>query len=247
LGHACIVEVVRQARGVGALPSPRPAEQLTSSTAGGYELAGMIRTRLFRLFGASPARVVLVIAVLLGVVVAATAQGDDRATAEALLGPIEHDAARMAVAADAVKQARDALERATRMRDANDEPRARLAESLGRHWAQVARDLVRAADAERAATTARLAADDAGARADRERSLLEEAIARQGRLRAELEGLDRTKQGADRTAPVGASLEAGAPTPGTKGAPGPRPAPSRGLTLKGASDADGGAARETRP
>jgi hypothetical protein len=153
--------------------------------------------------------VALIAAVGLGIA-AATAQGDDRATAEAILAPIEHDAAHKAVTADAVKQARDALEQGTRMRDANDEARARLAESLGRHWAQVARDLARASDAEQAATQTRLAADDAGARADRERSLLEEAIARQGRLRAELDGLDRAKQGPDRTAPVGASLDGGA-------------------------------------
>jgi hypothetical protein len=165
----------------------------------------MIRSRL-RASG-------IALAALVGLGIAATAQGDDRATAEALLAPIEHDAAHLAIAADAVKQARGALERATRMRDANDEPRARLAESLGRHWAQVARDLARAADAEQVANKARLAADDAGARADRERSLLEEAIARQGRLRAELEGLDRAKQGPDRTAAVGASIEGGAPPP----------------------------------
>jgi len=152
------------------------------------------------------------LAALVGLGIAATAHGDDRATAEGLLSPIEHDAAHLAIAADAVKQARDALEHATRMRDANDEARARLAESLGRHWAQVARDLVRAADAEHAATRARVAADDAGAHADRERNLLEEAIARQGRLRAELEGLDRAKQGPDRTAPIGASIEGGAPS-----------------------------------
>jgi hypothetical protein len=158
----------------------------------------------------------IALAALVGLGIAATAHGDDRATAEALLAPIEHDATHLAIAADAVKQARAALEQATRMRDANDEARARLAESLGRHWAQVARDLARAADAEQAASRARVAADDAGASADRERSLLEEAIARQGRLRAELDGLDRAKQGPDRTASVGASLEGGAPAPGVK-------------------------------
>jgi hypothetical protein len=186
-------------------------------------------------------------AALVGLGVAATAQGDDRATAQAILAPLEHDDAHKAVTADAVKQAKDALERATRMRDANDEARARLAESLGRQWAQVARDLARASDAEQAATQARLAADDAGARADRERSLLEEAIARQGRLRAELDGLDRAKQGPDRTAPVGASLDGGAspPTkprttgqaPSAKGAGGPAP---RAPEAPAAGAVDGG-------
>ena len=149
------------------------------------------------------------LAALAGVGIAASARGDDRATAEAILAPLGHDATHSAVAADALKKSRDALERATRMRDANDEPRARLAEVLGRQWAEVARDMVRVADAERTARDARALLDDAGAHAERERSLLEEAIARQGRLRAELEGLDRTRRGPDRTAPAGAILDAG--------------------------------------
>jgi hypothetical protein len=144
----------------------------------------------------------------LGLVVAVSARGDDRVTAEALLVPIEHDAAHASVTADAVKQARASLERARRMRDATDEPHARLAEALGRLWAEVARDLVRAADAEQAATTARLAADDAGAQAERERALLEEAIATQGRLRAELDAL-QSKSTPDRTALAGMSIDGG--------------------------------------
>jgi hypothetical protein len=180
----------------------------------------------------------VVLAALVGLGVAATARGDDRATAEALLSPIEHDPARLAIAADAVKQARASLERATRMRDANDEPRSRLAESLGRHWAQVARDLVRTAEAEQAAITARASADDAGARAERERNLLEEALARQGRLRAELEGLDRGKQGPDRTAPVAAS-----PSPGAGGRDaGAPPGPDAKGRPRGAPVADAGGA-----
>jgi hypothetical protein len=135
-------------------------------------------------------------------VVAATVRGDDRPAAEALLAPVEGEAAKASLTAASIKEARAALERATRMREANDEPRARLAEALGRRWAEVARDLVRAANAENAAAKARLAADDAGARADRERSLLEEAIARQGRLQAELDAL-QAKQKMDRTANVG--------------------------------------------
>jgi hypothetical protein len=145
----------------------------------------------------------------LALVLSSTARGDDRATAEAILVPLEHDAAHASITADAIKQARFALERATRMRDANDEPRARLAEGVGLRWAEVARDLVRAADVEQAANDARLAANDAGARAERERALLEEAIARQGRLHAELDAL-QSKQGPDRTAAVGASLDGGA-------------------------------------
>jgi hypothetical protein len=138
---------------------------------------------------------------LLALVLATNARGDDRASAEAILAPLERDTTHASVTADAVKQARFALERATRFRDANDEPRARLAEGLGLRWAEVARDLVRAADAEQAASDTRFAANDAGARAERERGLLEEAIARQGRLHAELDAL-HSKQGPERTAAV---------------------------------------------
>jgi hypothetical protein len=152
------------------------------------------------------------LSVATGVVVAAAARGDDRATAEALLLPLEQDVAHASITADAVKHARVALERARRMRDANDEPHARLAEALGRRWSEVGRDLVRVADAEHAATAVRLAADDAGARAERERSLLEEAIATQGRFQAELDGI-QSKQGPDKTAAVGASIDGGVTAP----------------------------------
>jgi hypothetical protein len=150
----------------------------------------------------------ITLSILVGLVLAATARGDDRTVAESLLVPIERDAAHASVTADAVKQARASLERGRRMRDANDEPRARLAEALGRRWAEVARDLVRASDAEQAATAARLAADDAGAHADRERSLLEEAIATQGRFQAELDAL-QSKPKPDRTAAITAGADGG--------------------------------------
>jgi hypothetical protein len=169
--------------------------------------------------------------IAIGFAVAATARGDDQATAEALLLPIEHDAAHASITADAAKQARASLERATRMRDANDEPRARLAEALGRRWAEVARDLVRVADTEQAATTARLAADDAGARAERERSLLEEAIAMQGRLQAELDGV-QSRQGSDKTAAVGAIIDGG-PAPAKAGKNHPVPFAPRASDLGG--------------
>jgi hypothetical protein len=145
------------------------------------------------------------IALALGLWLGASARGDERSNTVALLGLLEKDTVHAALVADAVKQARDALERATRMRDANDEKRARLTEGLAAEWAQVAGNLVRAAEAEKAATDMRLAADDAGAHAERERSMLEEGIARQGRLRAELDTLERqAKQPPDRTSPAGA-------------------------------------------
>jgi hypothetical protein len=173
----------------------------------------MTRSRL-RGFG-----LLLAAATCLALVLSTTARGDDRATAEAILAAVERDTAHASLTADAVKQARTALERATRMRDANDEPRARLAMGVGLRWAEVARDLVRAADEEQAADQARIAANDAGARSDRERARLEEAIARQGRLHAEMEAL-QSKQGPERTAAIGATVDGGtSPKPPQGGAP----------------------------
>jgi len=122
--------------------------------------------------------------------IAATATGDDRTSAVAILDVLEHDAAHKTVTAEPVALARAALERATRMRTAGDEKHARLSDGLALEWALTARDLARAGDVEQQARSARVDALDAGARAERERALLEEGIARTGRLRAEREQKD---------------------------------------------------------
>jgi hypothetical protein len=153
----------------------------------------------------------LAASVSVALILSAVARGDDRSQAEVILAEVKRDSAHASLTADAVSKAQVALERATRMRDANDEARARLAEGLGLRWAEVARDLARAADVERATNEARRAADDAGARAERERARLEDAIARQGRLHAEIEAL-HSKQNPERTATVGASVDGGAPS-----------------------------------
>jgi len=137
--------------------------------------------------------------------IAATATGDDRTSAVAILDVLEHDAAHKTVTAEPVALARAALERATRMRTAGDEKHARLSDGLALEWALTARDLARAGDVEQQARSARVDALDAGARAERERALLEEGIARTGRLRAELEAAEREQKDAPaRTSTLGA-------------------------------------------
>jgi hypothetical protein len=79
------------------------------------------------------------------------------------------------------------LERAARMRGSGDEAHARLADGLARDWAEVARDSVFSATTEEKAHATQREMLDASAGVDRERALLEEAIARVGRLRARLE------------------------------------------------------------
>lgn len=128
----------------------------------------------------------------LTVSVAASAQpADEHAAASAIVAQLSADAAqsaaRQAVTADALLEARNALERATRLRVAGDEAHAKAADGLALEWAETARDVVRAADAEASAAELRHKALDAQAQLDRSRALVEEAIANIGRLQAELD------------------------------------------------------------
>jgi hypothetical protein len=124
---------------------------------------------------------------------ALAASGDAQRQTEQLLADAEQGELRKAITQDLVKRSRAASERAARMRSAGDESHARLADEVAREWAEGARDLARAAEAEARATSARQAAMDAGAQAERERALLEEGIAHNGRLRAEIDQVDREK------------------------------------------------------
>src|SRR5262245_18976259 len=109
---------------------------------------------------------------------------DDRAAVEAVLKEVEASQ-KKEVATELVARARASLERATRLRAAGDESRARLADGLARTWAEAARDVIRAVDGEDKAQAGRRAASDAGTISERERALLEEAVAQSGRLRAQ--------------------------------------------------------------
>ncbi len=124
---------------------------------------------------------------------AAPSRADDRAAAQAILSALDP-----ASKDDAIKQAKDALERGTRMRTAGDALHGQLAEGLALEWAQLARDRARAEATESEARKAELGTIDAAARVERERALLEEAIARSGRLRAELASV-KTRDASART------------------------------------------------
>jgi hypothetical protein len=115
---------------------------------------------------------------------------DDRAAAESAISPFEGEGGVSLLVRDPVKRSRDLLERAHRMRMAGDEVHARLAEAAALQWARVAQDMVRTADAEATAQTARLKAMDASASSERERALLEQQLAQNGRLQAELRALE---------------------------------------------------------
>ncbi len=142
----------------------------------------------------------------------ALAAGDERRATETTLAELEQNPAHKALTEDFVKRSREATERAVKMRAAGDEPHALLLDGLAHSWAEAGKDLVRAASAEGESATARRNATDAGAHAERERALLEEGIAQNGRLRAQLDAVEReSKQTPTRTAAVAAAVDGGAP------------------------------------
>ncbi len=178
--------------------------------------------------GRRPLRIGLValsctLGVAASVSVAYVARGDERAVTEARLVDLEKDPAHKAATAEMVRGAREAMERATRLRSAGDETHAKLADGLARELADSAVDLARAVDAEKQAETARRSAIDAGAHAERERALLEEGIAQNGRLRAELDEIERARKEAPlKTHAGGAADDAGvAPKAGASKAAAP--------------------------
>lgn len=117
------------------------------------------------------------------------AAATDATRTVATLKSLEADTETTAATADARARAQAALARATELRSAGDDYRARLTEGLAVRLAELAADVARAVRSERAAATALRGAQDAGAQLDRERALLEEALAQSGRLRAQLEAL----------------------------------------------------------
>jgi hypothetical protein len=162
----------------------------------------------------------------------------DGASAQTLLRDLEasrggaakdEEAAR--VTAEPIKNAKRALERAHGARTAGDVLHARMLDGLALEWAEAARDLDRAATAERAAQTTGKRAYEAQTKAERARALLEETQARRGRAAAELEHVQaEAKEAAQGAAEVEAQrLKTATNTAKTKGtAAKPASAPKKG-------------------
>ncbi len=114
----------------------------------------------------------------------------DGATAQGIIRDLEAKAAKdgetAKVVAEPIKAAKQALERAHGARAAGDEPHARILDGVALEWAEAARELDRAAAAERAAATVSQKAHEVQTKAERARALLEETQARRGRAAAEL-------------------------------------------------------------
>jgi len=163
----------------------------------------------------------VLIATCLGASALVGAAGDDRGAAESILKEVAASPKKES-AAELVTRSRAALDRGAQLRTKGDEAHARLADALAKTWAEAARDAAKAAVVEESASRARLDATDAGLVSDRERALLEEAVAQSGRLRAQVEAAPgKEKEQPARTSSAAASSDAGAPkTPkGDAGAP----------------------------
>lgn len=163
--------------------------------------------------------------------VAAAAGTDDRAATEGVLREVEASP-RKDVAAEMTTRSRGALDRAAKLRASGDEAHARLADGLAKTWADAARDVVRAVDVEDKAQAARRAATDAGVLAERERALLEEGIAQSGRVKAQLQSVEReSREQPARTSATGASdTDGGTARPKAPKTTPNGPAPAPGLT-----------------
>lgn len=141
----------------------------------------------------------------------AAAGNDDRGVAESALKEVAASP-KKEVASELVARSRAALDRGAQLRTKGDEKHALLADGAARAWAEAARDAVKAAAVEETAGKARSEATDAGFVADRERGLLEEAVAQSGRLRAQLESGSKDKDQPARTS-AQASSDAGTKAP----------------------------------
>jgi hypothetical protein len=168
----------------------------------------------------------------------ALAEGDDHAKAQALVDGLSHDALHAPVIGELLARARRQLERANGLRATYDETRARAADGAALEWAETARDVVRAVDAEAKAAEVRGKALEAQAQVTRTRALVDENTARIGRLKAELQNADKeAKADPDRHA---VELHAGDPEPKKKTAE-KKPAKKPAATEKtAAGDTTGG-------
>jgi hypothetical protein len=165
----------------------------------------------------------------------------DGANAGRIIGEVEAKAAKDKldkVVAEPLRHARKALERANGARTAGDTAHARMLDGLALEWAETARDLLRAAAAEKEALATAKKAREIGVQVERARALLEETQARRGRAAADLERAEAEAKEATKRA---AAAEAERVEKGRSKAGGdPKVAPKGGAPNKGAAGAPKG-------
>lgn len=158
----------------------------------------------------------------------------DGANAGRIIGEVEARAKKdqlEKVVVEPLRHAKKAMERANGARTAGDTAHARMLDGLALEWAETARDLLRAAAAEKEARASAKRARELGVQAERARALLEETQARRGRVAADLERAEaEAKEAAKRAAEAEATrIEKGSP----KGKPPAKGAPKKSAAPKG--------------
>jgi len=94
-----------------------------------------------------------------------------------------------AAPSELVERGHAAEKKAAALRARGDEARAKVADGVAQSWFKAARDATLATKREDDARISQLAAVDAGVQASRERALLEEVVAQNGRTSAQIAAL----------------------------------------------------------
>ena len=127
-------------------------------------------------------------------------------------------------ASHALAEASDALERADQARSAGDTVNATHLEGLAREWAEMARDIARATNAEALADRNQQAAASASAQVRKTHAMIETLVARRARAQGELQQL----HGASSASIPSAALSAARLRPRAPGSAPTQPAPKPG-------------------
>ncbi len=128
----------------------------------------------------------------------AAVAGHPREQAKQLIDSLGQNAEHKPLIAEPIGNAQGALTRAKDARAAGDEQHALMLDHLALEWANAANDLVRTADLEKQAAAVERDASAVEAKAVRAVAIIEEAVARKGRVLDQLEELKES----GRTAPA---------------------------------------------
>jgi len=160
----------------------------------------------------------------------ASASGNVAEQAKRAIDLVEASAEGKKLAAEPLKSAKSALERAADARATGDKQHAKLLDELALEWAEGAGDLTRSAALEQKAAELEAKSAELDAKAIRALAIIEEAVARRGRAELELNEQETAVPAPPATpdakkAPAPAAVEKKAPatTPAEKKAPAAQP------------------------
>jgi septal ring factor EnvC (AmiA/AmiB activator) len=150
------------------------------------------RVSRFWLRALGPIGLTAVVGLWLG---SAGAGKDNSSGVSAAIAALKTSASASANVADPLARAEDALERASDVRRTGDTQHATLLEGLAREWVETAQTFNRAQRSESKASELERNTADLEAKVTRARTLLEETVARRGRVRAALDALTTNGDG----------------------------------------------------